>query len=309
MDDQLAREGAPAVALFIFNRPDTTREVFARIAAARPRRLLIVADGPRASRPDEARLCRETRAVVEQVDWDCDVRTNFADENLGCRARVSSGVDWVFSTVDEAIILEDDCLPDPTFFRYCAELLARYRDDDRIALIGGVNVQPPARARDDSYYYSQYAHIWGWASWRRAWRSYDVTMANWPAMRPTPALERITGTAKSARGWRDRFDAVHAGTIDTWDYQLVFANWSQHRLCITPGRNLVSNIGFRADATHTSSDSELANLPSGPMTFPLRHPPVVVPDFVADRYTQRRFFDSPSVARRARSAARRILGI
>src|SRR5512139_3287315 len=167
------------VAFIIFNRPDTAERVFAEIAKARPPKLLVVADGPRANRSGEAEKCAATRAIIDRVDWDCEVLTNFSDTNLGCKNRVSSGIDWVFEQVPEAIILEDDCLPHPTFFRFCEELLERYRDDERIGMISGDNFQLGQKRTDASYYFSRYNHIWGWASWRRAWRHYDREASAW----------------------------------------------------------------------------------------------------------------------------------
>lgn len=152
------------VAFLIFNRPDTTRRVFAEIAKARPPKLLVVADGPRADHPDDVEKCAAVRAIIDGIDWDCKVLTNYSDINLGCKRRVSSGLDWVFDTVEEAIILEDDCLPHPAFFRFCEEMLNKYRDDKRIAMISGDNFQFGRKRTEYSYYFSRYPHIWGWAS-------------------------------------------------------------------------------------------------------------------------------------------------
>lgn len=287
------RDATPAletpVAFLVFNRPDTTARVFQEIARARPRRLLVVADGPRPDRDGEPERCAAVRAIVERVDWPCDVRTNYSDRNLGCRGRVSSGLDWVFEEVEEAIILEDDCLPHPTFFRYCETLLDRYRDDERVMCISGDDFQ---RRRGDcawSYYFSRFVHIWGWATWRRAWRHYDVTMRAWPAARDAGLLEAVWGADRSAVAhWRAIFDAVHAGRVDTWDFQWVFACWQQGGLTVLPCGNLVSNLGFRGDATHTTGASAVAELPVRAMSFPLRAPPFVRADHVADRFTQHR---------------------
>jgi hypothetical protein len=155
------------IAFFIFNRPDTTARVFEAIRQAQPSKLLVVADGPRSTRPGEAEKCAATRAIIDQVDWECEVLTNYSDVNLGCRHRVSSGLDWVFEQVEEAIILEDDCLPHPTFFRFCEELLEWYRHDHRIVAISGDNFQNGHQSGEFSYYFSRYVHIWGWATWRR----------------------------------------------------------------------------------------------------------------------------------------------
>lgn len=287
------------VAFIIFNRPDTTRRVFAEIARARPPKLLVIADGPRTNRLGEAERCAQTRAVIDGVDWDCEVLINFSDVNLGCKRRVSSGIDWVFEQVEEAIILEDDCLPDPTFFRFCQELLERYRHDQRIGLISGDNFQFGNRRNDDSYYFSKYVHIWGWASWRDRWaNSYDVTMARWPHIRDEARLVDMVGDAREASYWRNIFERVYRGEIDTWDYQWVFTNWVEGRMTILPSVNMVSNIGFDANATHNKA-SDLANLAVFPVSFPLKHPVDVIKNIEADRFTftDRKCFRVPLVKR------------
>jgi hypothetical protein len=171
------------IAFFIFNRPHLTQKVFDAIRQAQPKILLVVADGSRFDRADETELCAQTRAVIKQVDWDCQVLTNFSETNLGCKRRVSSGLNWVFETVEEAIILEDDCLPHPTFFPFCETLLDYYRHDSRIMNISGENFQFGRQRTQDSYYFSRYNHCWGWASWRRAWNNYDVEMQLWSVIK------------------------------------------------------------------------------------------------------------------------------
>jgi len=286
------------VAFIIFNRPDTTERVFAEIAKAKPPKLLVVADGPRSNRPGEVETCDATRAIIDRVDWDCEVLTNFSAVNLGCKRRVSSGIDWVFDQVEEAIILEDDCLPDPTFFRFCEEMLERYRHDQRIGVISGDNFQFGRRRNDDSYYFSKYVHIWGWASWRDRWaKSYDVTMAKWPRIRDGAWLADMVGDAREARYWQQIFQRVHGGEIDTWDYQWLFANWLEGRLTVLPAVNLISNIGFSASATHTTGESDLANLERRSLGFPLKHPIGIVRNLQADMYSKKRCFQAPLVKR------------
>jgi len=275
------------IAFVIFNRPDTTARVFETIRQAKPPTLLVVADGPRQDREGEAVKCEQTRAIISRVDWPCEVLTNFSDTNLGCKKRVSSGIDWVFKTVPEAVILEDDCLPDPTFFRFCDELLERYRDDERIMMISGDNFQFGRKRTSHSYYFSRYTHIWGWASWRRAWQHYDVDMKLWPASRESGLLNDILDDSKAVRHWRNIFDRVSRGEINTWDYQWTLACWLQSGLSVMPNVNLVSNIGFHAGATHTAADSPFSDMPTEPVQFPLDHPPFVLRNRHADDFTQR----------------------
>lgn len=270
------------VALVIFNRPDTTERVFLEIAKARPSKLLIVADGPRVDRPGEIEKCNASRAIIDRVDWPCEVLTNYSEINLGCKNRVSSGIDWVFSQVEEAIILEDDCLPEASFFQFCEEMLERYRYDERIGMISGTNFLNNKIAIDDSYYFSKYMTIWGWATWRRAWKNYDVTIEFWPKLKDDGFLDSRINSKDERSYWYRAFDRVHGGAIDTWDYQWVLCNWIQNRLSIVPSVNLISNIGFRSDATHTSGASIFSNMQRNHLKIPLKHPDFICPHERAD---------------------------
>ncbi|HEY3027476.1 MAG TPA: hypothetical protein VGJ55_15105 [Pyrinomonadaceae bacterium] len=297
------------VAFIIFNRPETTARVFAEIAKARPSKLLLIADGPRADRPGESEKCAATRAVVEKVDWDCEVLRNFSEVNLGCGSRPASGINWVFQNVDEAIIIEDDCLPHPTFFRFCDELLARYRDDERIMMISGNNFQDGKKRTSESYYFSRYAHTWGWATWRRAWQLYDFEIKLWPQLRETLWLLDTLGDEESAAYWRATFDGL-SKTPDVWDYQWTFTCWAQNCLAILPNANLVSNIGWGEDATHTTDwNNSAANLPTEPMQFPLNHPAYMVRNREADDFSFQNHFGgrAPTLSRRLRGKVKSLL--
>jgi hypothetical protein len=277
----------PPIVFVIFSRPAETLRVFERIREARPRKLLIVADEPRANRPGEAALCRETRAVVDRVDWPCEVLTNFAETNMGPGRRIASGLDWAFAQVEEAILLEDDCLPGPSFFPYCAELLERYRADERIMMISGNNFQNGNSRTADSYYFSQLPHCWGWATWRRAWRHYDYKMQEWRRAPDHGLLKARAGSPALERHWRQCLDGVTTGSIDTWDYQWMYCLWRQNGLSIVPDVNLATNIGFGAMATHTTTLDPRFMVPSREMKFPLRHPAEVQPCPEADEFEKR----------------------
>lgn len=280
------------VAFLIFNRPETTERVFSEIAKAKPPKLLVVADGPRSNRPGEVEKCAETRSIIDQVDWECEVLTNFSDVNLGCKKRVSSGLDWVFEKVPEAIILEDDCLPHHTFFRFCEELLELYRDDERISMISGDNFQFGKTRIEYSYYFSRYNHVWGWASWRRAWKYHDREATAWPELQKGGWLDVLISNPRERKYWAEVFQAVREGRIDTWDYQLTLAAWSQGMLTILPNVNLISNIGFGGEATHTQSTSIYSNMITQPMEFPLLHPEIVLPHIEADSFTSKYMYSS-----------------
>jgi hypothetical protein len=275
------------VAFIIFNRPDTTERVFAEIARARPPKLLVVGDGPRANRPGEAEKVAACRAIIDRVDWPCEVLINYSEANLGCKVRVSSGLDWVFEHVSEAIILEDDCLPHPTFFRFCQELLERYRDDERIGMISGDNFQLGHSINDDSYYFSNINHIWGWASWRNRWQSdYDVDLKLWPKIREEKRFRDWFGSKSEQDNFAEIIENVYQGKVDTWDYQWHFASRIKGRIAVMPNVNSISNIGFGIEATHTTAQSAFANLPVIPINFPLKHTSMVF----ANRALDSRFY-------------------
>ena len=282
-----------AVVFIIFNRPDTTRKVFEQIKIARPRKLFLIADGPRFDKFNEAEVCKETRSIVGNIDWECEVFKNFSEINLGCKIRVSSGIDWVFKHVEDAIILEDDIFPDLSFFQFCDELLRYYRNDKRIAMISGDNFQFGSKRNHDSYYFSKFNHIWGWATWKDRWvDSYDVKMKLWPTIRNEGWIYDILPTKKEARYWQNAFENIYNEKIDTWDYQWTFACWCEGRLTILPNENLITNIGFRSDATHTTQDSIFSNMPLTKMCFPLKHPAGIICNNQYDKKTTRIMFNS-----------------
>jgi len=274
------------IAFIIFNRPQTTKRIFEAIRQTRPKWLLLVSDGPRTDRSDDQEKCAAVRTIVEKVDWPCEVKRDYAKLNLGCRARIKSGLDWVFSHVDRAIILEDDCLPHPSFFPYCSELLNRYANDTRVGSISGDNFQPEGFHCDASYYFSRFFHCWGWATWRRTWERHDDTMRLWPKLRKSAWLEGQFPVSLQARYWQERFDSVYNQQLDTWDYPFLFTCWSQNFLTVLPRTNLVTNIGTGPDATHMQEESHLTYRKSNAMDLPLLHPECMSPDYRADAYTQ-----------------------
>lgn len=274
-----------AVLFIVFNRPDTTRRVFDEIKKARPNRLYIAADGPRASRPGERELCNSVRDIIREVDWDCKVQTLFREINLGCKEGVSSAIDWFFEHEDEGIILEDDCLPADGFFKFCDTLLEKYRFDTRIGHISGCNLQHGKKWGDASYYFSNMTHVWGWASWKRVWNNYDKALARYDEKDVRRQLEKIFDNPFIVDSWVTIFVDVKAAKIDTWDYQLVFANFFNNSLSIIPNRNLISNIGFGIDPTHTfDTDSPYANMPLENIEE-ITHPLYILPEKQADLNT------------------------
>lgn len=274
------------VAFIIFNRPETTIKVFEQIRLAKPKQLYIIADGARNSRPEEPDRVLAARAIVEQgVDWDCEVITNYAPKNMGCRNRVASGLQWLFEQVEDAIILEDDCVPHSTFFRYCQELLEYYRHDERVGVISGANFRCKREDDRHSYFFSRYHPITGWASWRRVWKYYDLEMKTFPHLRDSGLLAEMIGEPHLVKYWTKIFQSAYEGKETTWDYQLTFAVWTQAMLSVIPNHNQITNIGFGGEATHIAeADHPTANVPVEAMPFPLQHPPYMVREMTFDRY-------------------------
>lgn len=282
MNADYRRTTKAPVVMIIFNRPDFTQRILDVVRFYEPSRLYVIADGPRSM--EEIIRCEATRSIIGQVDWDCEVSTNYSEVNLGCNARIESGLDWVFDQCDEAIILEDDCLPNATFFDYCEELLGLYRDDERIMAINGSNFQLGQGRTTYSYYFSRYPHVWGWATWRRAWRYFDHKVSLWPTLRETHWLQDILGDRDATSYWRMAFDDVFGGQM-TWDYRWTFACWAQSGLVIAPQVNLISNLGFGKGATHAvATNHPYANLPTQKLQLPLCHPPYVVRNRDADDF-------------------------
>lgn len=268
----------------VFSRPDTTGVVFDRIAQMKPKRLLVIADGPRPEREGEAARCQQVRQIATAVTWDCELLTNFSDVNLGSRRRVVSGLDWAFQLVEEAIILEDDVLPDPSFFPFCAEMLERFRGDEKVATIGGFNVAADGIQLPYSYCFSELTPLWGWATWRNRWAKYDEHMSTWPEVVSSGMVSDLFYEKTVLRYWQPIFQAMYDGTatVDAWDYQWTYMQLTSRALCVLPSLNLITNIGFGAFATHTKNQSSAPSVSLGSISFPLRHPPAMIPSHARD---------------------------
>lgn len=268
----------------VFNRPETTKQVFEAIRQAKPPRLYVAADGPRTNREGEAERASQVREMATAVDWPCELKTLFRDENLGCKNAVSSGIDWFFENEEQGIILEDDCLPHPDFFTFCETLLNRYASDERIWVVTGDNFQDGQQRGDGSYYFSRYNHVWGWASWRRAWAKRDMNIQFWPKWKESPEWKSWLPDRVERKYWTKIFDQMYRQEIDTWDYPWTASVWFHGGLSATPNVNLVSNIGFGVDATHTASaESSLAEMATHELRA-INHWSSVKQDLTADRY-------------------------
>ncbi len=294
------------VAFIIFKRPDTTEKVFEAIRQAQPPKLLVIADGARPEMPGEAEKCAATRAIIDRVDWDCEVLKNYADMNIGCKQRVSSGLDWVFDTVEEAIILEDDCLPHPTFFRFCEELLEQYRDDERIMTIGGTNLLAEWKSDTQSYFFSNYFHCWGWATWKRVWNHFDVDMKSWSNAEVKRKVKDVVTDSKQFINRKKLLDEAYAGKIDSWAFPFFFMCLANSGLSIRPSVNLISNIGFTKEATHTNVSDVRANLPLRSITFPLKEPLHIIVDREHDHRQYKKVWQQ-SLSKRIINKVKRLL--
>lgn len=283
----------PPVLFLIFNRPDLTAKVFSKIRDARPAQLFIAADGPRESREDEAKICEETRAVVSNIDWECEVHQLYRDENLGCKVAVSSAIDWFFEHVEEGIILEDDCLPNPSFFKFCGELLEKYREEPRVGTICGTNLSRGAAESHTSYSFSRFPMIWGWATWRRTWEHYQVNIDNWSELLPSSAMAGMNRYA--VRYWKQAFANVASGHTNTWDTQLVFLHFRKAMVSVIPTVNLIENIGFDERGTHSSKPiTSVDRLVAEEIGFPLTPPKSMAPNEAFDQKINRLVFKIPN---------------
>jgi hypothetical protein len=269
------------ILLIIFKRPDTTQAVFERIRAVKPRYLFVAADGAR--NEEEKIKCELTRRIIEQVDWECEIKTYFEDTNWGSGRMPARAISWFFAHVEQGIILEDDCVPDMSFFPYCENLLIEYAHDQRVSMISGTNLLGQWKPAEYDYYFSRMGSSWGWASWRRAWHFFDFELSEWKKPQAKKAVERVFGAIFPKTAYQSFFFQIYSGVYDRtvahveqkkaiswWDYQWSFAQMIHGFLVIFPHVNLVSNVGFGENATHTlQNDSLLSNLNACKINIPL----------------------------------------
>ncbi len=280
------------ILFLIFNRPDTTKLVFESIKRIKPAKLYIAADGARKHKVGEDLLCKETRSIIDLIDWECEIKTLFRNENLGCKIAVSSAIDWFFENEEQGIILEDDCLPNESFYIYCETLLNYYASNERIMHISGNNFQDGNVRGNGSYYFSNYNHIWGWATWKRAWKAYNVDLSFLTETETETLIEKQFDTKKERLFWNNIFKKVINKTIGTWDYQWTYAVWKNNGLSILPNKNMIANIGFNNNGTHTSGVDILGL--SNMKTFSISkiiHPTEIEINKKADKYGLDHYFN------------------
>jgi hypothetical protein len=278
------------ILFLIFNRPDTTQKVFDAIRYVKPSKLYIAADGHRKGIEGESLLCEKVRQIATQVDWDCEVKTLFRDENLGCKRAISSGIDWFFEQEEQGIILEDDCLPNPTFFTFCETLLDYYKDDERVMHIGGCNVLNKVES-DDTYTFIRYPLIWGWATWRRAWKLYDVAMSDYEINVKDGFLQNAFPKRNIRSHWKYIFDGTFNKKFNTWDHQWTYAIISNNGLSVIPNQNTIINIGFSENATHTSSKEDDRSMLKSYVIETISHPANVKVNADLEKYIESKYFN------------------
>ena len=284
------------VVVVLFNRPQCAEQLFSALRLIQPRRLYVISDAPREGVLGEKTKVAASRAYFENIPWPCQVEYDYAAQNMGTMDRISTGLEWVFSEVHQAIILEDDCIPNPEFFLFCEVLLDKYAEDDRVLSISGTRLAPE---KDDSsdYRFSRYAFCWGWASWARAWSKFDADMSGYSKVPKTEFLRSKLGGFRQALYWRWLLNRVVNGRIVSWAYKWTFAHWFNNGLSVVPRVNLVTNMGFGEDATNTKTKSRWLSLKVQRLSFPLKHPLVVSPDLEFDRWIEDHVFSKSLPAR------------
>lgn len=279
------------ILLIVFNRLNTAQSVLNQIRLVKPRKLYIASDGARRSRDGEdANIKNIRKYILESIDWDCKVETLFQDNNLGCKVGVSTAIDWFFNNEESGIILEDDVIPSVSFFYYCEELLEKYKNEESIGMISGSNYFFEERVSDDDYYFSMFPFIWGWATWRRVWDKYDSSMKDLDKKRLLKIIRNIFTTKECINYYYDSIIATYNNKINTWDYQLAYLMFCNAYYNICPTKNMISNIGFGSDATHTKHDSIHNNMQRYEINFPIRHPQKINRGLGADINFENRAF-------------------
>tara|TARA_B100000745_G_scaffold300599_1_gene255788 strand:- start:10551 stop:11561 length:1011 start_codon:yes stop_codon:yes gene_type:complete len=300
------------ILLIAFNRPDTTRIVFSSIKKIKPRKLYVSFDGPREGKESDIENCKKTKHILEEVDWDCDLHVLEREENLGVDAAASEAITWLFDNEETGIILEDDCLANESFFRYCEALLDKYKSTKEVMCITGDNFQNGKQWDDFSYYFSIYNHCWGWATWRRAWRHYidQNFITEFETFKSEDRIKNITKDSATSRYWMYIFEQISKGKIINWDYKWTFTCWNNGGLTCTPAVNLVSNIGFGDGAQHTiDSQNRLSNLPTKHISFPLKHPQIIEANTDADSHVATFVFQTDRILKQIVHKTLRRLGL
>ena len=301
--EDLAQQMKSAVLFLTYRRFGTAEKVFESIREAKPPRLYFASNAPNPENKNEEQRVDKVRGLLDRIDWNCEVHTLFRDEHLSVKYSIPSAIDWFFENEETGIILEDDCLPSQSFYPFCDELLDRYKDDMRVGQISGDNFQNGIKRGDADYYFSIYNHIWGWASWANRWQNYDVNLKNF---NDTKFIKDLFDDKKTVKCWLQTFKIMKKQLINTWDYQWTFTLWNKKQLTILPNTNLIENVGFGVDATHTTGESELANLKAYELELK-NHPKEVKRDLEADKFTSKMIFEKKTLFERVVNKLRELI--
>lgn len=290
----MKKYNCPPILILTFNRPDLTKKLLIVLSKIKPNNIFFASDGPREHIKSDMNNVNKTRGLIRLINWSCDVKTLFNDKNLGCAKSVHQAIDWFFENVDQGIILEDDCIPDETFFTFSSEMLKKYRNHKKIMAIGGqcFNHKTLKITNKESYQFSGYIFCWGWATWRRAWRNFDFNMRRWNDLSAQKILQtRGNNSILFSMYWTRIFNDLYENKINSWAYRWLYSCWMNNGISIIPNANLVQNIGFRNDATHTSKGNKFTeNLPLQKLVLPIRHPKKISIDIKNDLWLSKNIY-------------------
>jgi len=281
------------IVLIIYHRPEMVSSIIQSLREVKPTKIFVIADGPK--NESDVERCKETRVLIESIDWKCKIFKNYSSKNLGLRKRVVTGLNWVFSKVDRAIILEDDLVINKSFYKFCEQMLEKYKNNSKIISIAGNNFLFGEHRIRESYFFSRYIYSWGWATWRRSWKLYKDEMGKWPQEKRQGILKKKINGLGRYLYWTKIFDLTYRRIIDSWAYCFVYTSFIHDKLTIVPSVNLVSNVGTGRGATHTSVKSRALYVDAKNINFPLRHPKKVEQDSVADSITEKTLYFTPRI--------------
>ena len=278
--------------LLLFNRPELTKKLIARLKLIKPKKIYINIDGPRNGNLKDQVLCKEVLKLIKKIEWPCKKYIKINKTNKGCRKSVYNAITWAFLKENKLIILEDDCFPSNFFFGYCEQLLKKYKYENKIKVISGSNFQKNKFGEAD-YYFSKYLHCWGWATWKRAWKNYDNSMSFWKSFQKSSNWNDLFTNNSEKKYWKKKFDLVKEYKIDSWAYVWLASVWYNQGLTIIPNKNLVKNVGFESDATHTTGYDldKYSREINGKKIPEIKHPIIIKNNKIADQLLFKHHFN------------------
>lgn len=268
-----------------FNRPKLTKKTFEYIKKIKPSKLFLILDGPRKSNKQDKINCPKVKKIIQNINWKCKVYKNFSKENLGLKNRFFTGLDWVFNIANEAIILEDDCLPHDDFFYFCEAMLKKYKNSNKVKFITGNNFQDQKKTDkiSEDYYFSKYSHIWGWATWKKTWHDVKREDNYWKNKIFNSDFDMMKSTAKEKKYWKNMYKSVLNNKLNSWAIYLLFSIWKNKGLTVTPKINLIKNLGLSSGTNTINLDIKL-DISNKNLNKPLKHPKIIKVNFKKDLY-------------------------